>query len=328
MSIKDITPTEPQDTGLVSAGAKNIRDVSGDITESFPGFASAGGTDDIQNSNGSEVDTAVAQAGTAVQAFGTDATERTASGDPLRITPADNDYTIDNIDDSGASNSVAQGERNFLSDADKTKLDGYPEAADIVEVTDSVGVLADVDVSGVQDGDVLKWDGSDFVPRAHSRLVGTLSNSGSTELGETTSIPTDAVRIEIDIESISLNGDGIVRVELGDSTGYASSSAGSRGFGRDAFSGGNLAWAGNGPGEILDKIFVDEEYSGLVVLQKRDGTNRWFLTSLVGCTDGTRNTIWRAAGFIGNSGEAVDRLRITSSLGNFDNGAAYVRVYQ
>lgn len=94
------------------------------------------------------------------------------------VTSADDDYTIYEIDDTTATTPLPRAnlDRNFMSDADKVKID-----AALLE-TDSVDRLADVDTTGAVDGDYLQFDGTDWVPAIP--VLGTTSASYSTRIAK------------------------------------------------------------------------------------------------------------------------------------------------
>ena len=173
-TIGDLEPGTPTDNTSAGGGNEQLQEIKTAIQGSFPNFKAPAG-EDVCLATGPEIDSGLAAANTAVQEFGAPAqgtaaaTQRAASGSPLAIVPADNDYTINNINDTvnDPDFRVAQFNRAFLKQTDRTFLDtfytylGGDELVDIqtlMQAGDSIGRLGDVDTSALNDGDLLQWD--------------------------------------------------------------------------------------------------------------------------------------------------------------------------
>lgn len=179
MTIGTLNSSDPATSTNAGLGAQELQDLKAAIQASFPNFASAGG-DDITQKTGPEIDAGVDLANSAIQTF--------AGNSPVAgaYTPQTDDYNIEQINDNGFGGSevVAPSSRNFLSDADKAIIDSLPAAANIVVVTDNASALADMAYSGMSVGDLLMWDGSDFVEftppkEIHFWAFGVASISGA-----------------------------------------------------------------------------------------------------------------------------------------------------
>lgn len=77
---------------------------------------------------------------------------------------------------------MSQRSRSFLKQrfetGDKPLADDYSDWLDsnLIKGEDSVGDLADVDLDGIQTGDIPQWDGTKFIP---SNIAGTSGSSGT-----------------------------------------------------------------------------------------------------------------------------------------------------
>lgn len=155
----------------------------------------------------------------------------------------------------------------------------------------------------------------------------TFNTLSSATLGELTTIPATCTKIEVILMNINNSATAAVYVQIGDASGYAAVSDGTRFVGSASTTAGSYFWGTTaGPIELVS-VNSGEYFYGRVVLTKDAGSNLWQALGFAGATAGAvpRNTI--ITGYADNAATAIDRLKITCSAGTFSAGSADVRVY-
>jgi hypothetical protein len=133
-----------------------------------------------------------------------------------------------------------------------------------------------------------------------------------------TSISSEAKRISVLLDRISLNGTGGFNLRLGKASAFATTNY----FGTVTriTGGGSPAQSNHSTGFILSgTVVANDEYSGRVVLSKLGpASDTWLLSGMLAAEDATSAS--QFAGRI-NLGAALTRLRLYSQ-DNFDGGSA------
>ena len=185
--------------------------------------------------------------------------------------------------------------------------------------------LGDTYTFGQADYDNLTYNGTYWVPTPTNKSIATLNTTGSQTLGETLLIPDGvagvenaANHIQLRIYDLAQTGTtGSIFIELGDTSAYSMTSEGA------TYGYPNSPWTSN-DGAGIGAVSGDG-YFGIVDLYLQSGTNRWIVSGAIGPEAGVIDFSTRCNGYITLSGPA-DRLRITSSINNFDSGSVDVRV--
>lgn len=194
--------------------------------------------------------------------------------------------------------------------------------------------LDDVDVTteAPATGDLLRYDGTDFVPVQNNTLVATFNDNGggSDILGTYSSIGTNVKKIVLLFDEVGVdNIDADIGVELGDSGSWTPTYDGN--VLRHVDGGGNSNnWSSFDTtiGIVVDVDNVSNSLSGRVVLEKLDASNKWILQGLIKKTGD--DDFWQSIGTIDNGATAVDRIRVSvdDNAYNFDAGTVEVRLYE
>ena len=176
-------------------------------------------------------------------------------------------------------------------------------------------------------GDVMEYDGTNWVPVDRDTHHDTFSTTGTTEIGETTTIPADAYKIELLIHDVSLTGAGSVYLELGDASGYAVLGEGCT-FWVAHDNQGSSDWASAGVAKLFGVGAGSTWRSGIVTLYRRSASDKWIISgSTADSNSGAVGQAETTSGYINNDGTDVTELRVTCSAGDtFDAGAVDVRI--
>lgn len=197
-----------------------------------------------------------------------------------------------------------------------------------VEGDYDIDELGDVDMTtnAPVSGDVMEYDGTNWVPVDRDAHHDTFSTTGTTEIGETTTIPADVYKIELLFDNVTLDGGGTVRAELGDASGYAIAGEGTYAW-QGASDEDASAWPGSGIATLFYVPSASVPVSGIVTLYRRSASDKWMVSGCMACSDGSDERVHNTAGYIANHGTDVTELRVTCSAGDtFDAGAVDVRI--
>lgn len=177
------------------------------------------------------------------------------------------------------------------------------------------------------DGQVIRADSAeaDGIAWKHDgTLIATFNTTGSGTLGETVSIPAGCNRILVAFSEVDWSSATRIMVELGDSSGYSADSGG--GFNTVLTSTCAAASFSGGPWKIYGSGSANENVTGFAEFYRVPSTNRWIGAGVACSASGTRAN--KAAGYIDNATEEVDRLRITlEGAGVFNDGEVKVFVW-
>lgn len=144
------------------------------------------------------------------------------------------------------------------------------------------------------------------------------SDTGSTTLGETTSIPSTCIGIKlVFLEVVGPTAE--IQVQISDSGGgYGVVEVGMVGINVGSE---ESVWLSSGGAEVAMSAVGD--MNGIVDLMKMGTSNTWGVSGTL-YEDGA-NEIWISAGTLAETG-VVDRLKVTSTLSNFSAGTVAVYV--
>ena len=156
-------------------------------------------------------------------------------------------------------------------------------------------------------------------------LLETFSGTGTTTLGENTSVPAGATEIIVVFNGVSMNNGDTVAVQLGDATGYAASGSIVYSYTAGTGSDQSVVAAKNtsGPAIVGYTYGASNSLYGQITLHKTEATGLW--TYEASTIDYTDAIMFKSTGVITN-GVTVTKIKVTSGAGSktFDAGAAYV----
>ena len=186
--------------------------------------------------------------------------------------------------------------------------------------------LLDVSLTGSPTpaiNDYLQWNGTDWTNTQSlaggngATLLGTLSTTGSTILGEITDIPSTVSHIRCVINDVSIDlstGTSVaLNLQIGDTASYVSTDNGTRHYILGTGTADTAAWT-SGEGANLTGFppsYSQILHNGIADLIRVQGTNVWNIVSNLTSTTGTAN--FRYLGLsIGEMSTAtpLDRLRV------------------
>jgi hypothetical protein len=143
----------------------------------------------------------------------------------------------------------------------------------------------------------------------------TFNTTGSSELGENTSIPSTCVAIKLVFRNVSLDGTGDIEIELGDATAYSTNSTTTT---NQASSTSVGDWSG-GPYKVVRAAVLTDRFAGTSNMTKIASTHSWIGDGMIQEEISTEisNSVGRVTL---DAGTALTRVRVTSTANNFDAG--------
>lgn len=133
---------------------------------------------------------------------------------------------------------------------------------------------------------------------------------------EVTGIPQTSNEVILVFNEVSLNAVAAIRVNLGDSTGYAANSEGT-----GDIDGTQALWASN-VGVDFSSTAASALISGVMKFTRLANDNKWVVDYKMGSSEGANPHVYSGGGVIDNGAETVDRVQITGTA--FDGGTVEV----
>jgi len=156
-----------------------------------------------------------------------------------------------------------------------------------------------------------------FVQDTKWTFLDTFDTTGTTELGNNTSIPSTAIGIKFVFYGPSTIGSGVQSVVLGDSGGYSTTVAG-------GISSGTINVGFSTVYQVSVSAVAAITQYGTIEFTKLDGVNVWTGSGVVADGSGTVDTSI-SGGMITLAG-ALDRCKVTIPSSTFDAGSVDVYV--